>query len=334
MNQYAATPAPAMKEDTKTASLREKISAADRINGDERTVLGAVLTMVSFIAFAVYVVGRIISFLTTPPPQLNSILWTSMAGVIAAGPMFPIELNCTSPSGCSFRVHYSGSSVRSQTCVQARHGLVDDCLTAGYGASVEVDLCYSDLPLDGLYAFHRGDNTSAPAFGVSVPGVMESPSGPMPFATPVYGRTQLHLVRTENRTYAKGAEGAVRMEWFPTLLSATVEPDASVPTCAGNAIRQAEVTLLSLGASWTKIEVASRFGEAFAIYGECGGALGLLLETASLALFLSACVTRGTSKSVRLAKTGSQRFRRPEAHAAVQSSATDISNTFDGRGQV
>ena len=282
-------------------AFRRLVIKGDVLDREHRSLLGALLSLAVLGAFAVYVYEVIIGFVTSPPPQDVNMLWTSMQGPVALGPQFPIDLRCTHQQGCTFTWHFSGASARSRACSQAVNAS-GMCFAVGYmDVLANATLCYSDLPFDGLYAFHGADG--ATPSGVSVDGVTELPHL-MSLSTPLHaGRNELHHVLTRNFTYREGDTGHLRREFFPTLLSPDFDPVAVRAACFAVADNVSAATLLTLGAAWTEITVPTRYHQAFAIYGECGGALSLLLEFATSALAvlaLSGQLSDRTAKLVRV----------------------------------
>ena len=289
----------------KTMSALAFYRRIDLINPDKRTLVGATLSLACVVGFAVYAIRAIIGLFSSPPPQNVQILWSSMLGPEPQGPRFPIELGCSAPDGCTFVWHYSGGSPRSAKCKEALpelHGS-GQCMHVAYGETLaNAALCYSDLPFDGLVAFHGNDSASTTTPGVYVTGVTEVPRLTQ-FKTPIHpGRTQLHFVQTTNATREMGMLGYQRREWFPTLLSAHLEESAvsaaSLSACADVA-NASEVTLISLGASWTEVTVDSRFNLALALYGECGGALSLFLELATIFLLVHVTTCQAAPRVAR-----------------------------------
>jgi len=222
---------------------------------------------VVFVAYVARVLPRI---LTGPPPSEATLLWTSMEGLTRGkhGPLFPVELGCSADGGCVFSSRYSGLTPRSLACAA---DAAFDCTRVDQGGTLTVaSLCYSDLPYDGIVATHNV--TASGAIGVTVYGVSEATSQfpLMKFATPLHaGRTQLQLVATTNRTYARGALGHRRLEFFPTYLGADVGGSGALalqdcallaPAAAtASSSSPPSVTLIAIGPSWIEVRPVARY---------------------------------------------------------------------------
>ena len=108
--------------------------------------------------------------------------------------------------------------------------------------TITVLACYTDDPTDGVYALHNGTNK----FGVAVETIAPVQGVVTQVDMPVHpGRTLLKLVNTTNHTYAKGAFGHVRPEWYPSLLStdlvgrrSNADYEAQVHALASPSMRQ------------------------------------------------------------------------------------------------
>jgi hypothetical protein len=126
-----------------------------------------------------------------------------------------------------------------------------------------------------VYAVHNGTDP----FGIAIESVVEDPL--MLLLNNIHaGLGGIQFVHTRNETRASGA-GRARDEWFATFLSASTFP---APACLGAA---GHVTQLTLAPSWTHVRVTNP-QSLVELWGELGGAWGLILEVASAAVL--ACI--------------------------------------------
>jgi len=202
-------------------------------------------------------------------------------------------------SGCAFRYHYSGGSTRSRRCRDSLAAASK--LAAGSCGSVAVGeklpgalLCYSDLPADGLYVAANGSG-----FAVSVTNTLVMDGEAMQGVVPMHsGRNMIKVVETSNLTVAEGGLGRLRLEFFATLLSPSVLAGSTTSVHSScTAFAAANVTThMSLDSSWVSITVAPAWKTAYEVFGEVGGAVGLVVNFAS-ALLLAYVLTTGKHKA-------------------------------------
>jgi len=274
-----------MPKPTQPTSTVSALKQLDRLNADTPppSLLGSFFTILLGLWLIGFFSQLVKDFLAQPPLRSLEILWTSMTGPIP-GPLFPITLKPSLTETCTVSMHYSGLSSTSSTCAAAMTVAgypPDECITLDPASDepLTVNWCYSDLPSDGVFISCEGVASSG-LTGLSVNSETDMPY--MAISTPVHtGRTQLQLVQTLNETYSSNHVAYDRIEWFPVLLSSTLDGIAA-PECLPGGGNDA---LLTLHAQWTYQHIVPH--SLLDLYSSLGGAYALSFEIATAGFAIS-----------------------------------------------
>ena len=150
-----------------TKADRLVVPRLDRVS-DQKTCVGAMLTIAAFVLFLMSAISMIRSFLDQPRAIVSEVLWTKQHGPSSPGPTFPVEIACHAPAGCWFSVQFANDDAQSQHCSRAiastdlvSGGVVPGkCYPMQFDAVRTVAFCQSGVPGDGLYILQ---NTSSSA---------------------------------------------------------------------------------------------------------------------------------------------------------------------------
>jgi hypothetical protein len=287
---------------TKSATPPRVVRIIDQIGEEEedptpKSYTGALFSFCALTALVVYAILAIHTFQRSPFPLDITAKWTSVDGPVQPGPLYPMSVKCLAADGCQVGIFYSSRTPFSTACATNTAQVFGSSASGARIAMAAENVltfhvCYSDDPTDGLFAWYNGTSP----FGIAVESVAPINGVVTAVMVPVHeGRTLMKLVNTTNHTYAFGAFGYARAEWYPTLLSP--QPLAIAP----DAMHSAQAFI---DAQWTEVLVYDR--DAWDLLSTIGGAWTVMIGIAaichvfflSLAQKLAGAAIEGARKSL------------------------------------
>lgn len=248
---------------------RRVLSLADRWGHAKprpKTWTSGIISIVVYIVLAVCGTYLAIQYQNLPLEPTTDVLWSAYGGP------FPLKLTCAAES-CWASMSLRGAY---EPCVhKVPASQLDTCISLRRGESFTLATCYALLPSEGIRLYHVGADaeqwaaiapetglgkaSDAPFFGLLSVSDMPMPGGVMPTNTPLRaGVTQMTYVRTRNRTFSEGEEGAERHEWFSQILDSNPPREQEDDPCAAEISAPAgdvHVAVLRMAPDYTEIVI-------------------------------------------------------------------------------
>jgi len=258
-------------------SFLDVIDVFQRPHTKKETVscLGGACSFLAVALWLIYTIASALAFAQLPLVVESHVEWYS-------GHAFPLKIHCLAPSGCLVSNYFSKAS---GTCLAIVNQTGSLCTLINFNEETSFMACWSSVPSEGLTVFYADANNTLNSFGFSINSEMLSPTGGvMGMLTSIHqGTVLLSYVQTQNGTVNQNSPAALRHEWFPTLLSASVlDPEISSCSSVNSTFATAPIyTRLVPLPSYTLIKVYSQ-QQWLTFFGQIGGIWRLIVTVLSI----------------------------------------------------